>query len=104
MPANYGLYNSINTATFAEAAQLDICGIQNMVKAVGIHSGLDGAPVNMHQLGNVLGATGVAPLHMANAFATFAADGRYCEPIAFSGWRTRRTATSGPGPANAGTP
>ncbi|WP_230119506.1 transglycosylase domain-containing protein [Arthrobacter sp. Bi83] len=82
MPANYGLYNSINTATFAEVAQLDICGIQNMVKAVGIHSGLDGTTVNMHQLGNVLGGTGVAPLHMANAFATFAADGRYCEPIA----------------------
>ena len=82
MPVNYGLYNSINTATFASAAQLDFCGIQNMVDAVGIHSGLDGTPVNMHQLGNLLGATGVAPLHMANAFATFAADGRYCEPFA----------------------
>jgi membrane peptidoglycan carboxypeptidase len=85
MPANYGLYNSINTATFAEAAQLDFCGIQNMVKAVGIHSGLDGTPVNMHQLGNLLGAIGVAPLSMANAFATFAADGRYCESIAILG-------------------
>ncbi|MFP5313278.1 MAG: transglycosylase domain-containing protein, partial [Actinomycetes bacterium] len=26
MPVNYGLYNSINTATFASAAQLDFCG------------------------------------------------------------------------------
>lgn len=82
MPADYGLYNSINTATFAEAAQLDICGIQKMVDAVGIHSGLDGSQVNMHQLGNILGGTAVAPLQMANAFATFAADGRYCEPFA----------------------
>lgn len=82
MPVNYGLYNSINTATFAEAAQLDFCGIQKMVDAVGIHSGLDGAQVNMHQLGNLLGAIGVAPLHLANAFATFANDGRYCSPIA----------------------
>jgi membrane peptidoglycan carboxypeptidase len=82
MPADYGLYNSINTATFAEAAQLDFCGIQKMVDAVGIHSGLDGSQVNMHQLGNILGGTAVAPLQMANAFATFAADGRYCEPIA----------------------
>ena len=82
MPADYGLYNSINTATFAEAAQLDFCGIQNMVNAVGLHSGLDGTPVNMHQLGNLLGGTGVAPLHMATAFATFAADGRYCAPFA----------------------
>jgi len=82
MPINYGLYNSINTATFATATQLDFCGIQKMVDAVGLHSGLDGAQINMHQLGNLLGAIGVAPLHLANAFATFANDGRYCTPIA----------------------
>ncbi|NUT71618.1 transglycosylase domain-containing protein [Pseudarthrobacter sp. C4D7] len=82
MPVNYGLYNSINTATFASAAQLDFCGIQKMVDAVGLHSGLDGTPVNMHQLGNLLGGTGVAPLTLANAFATFATEGRYCAPIA----------------------
>jgi membrane peptidoglycan carboxypeptidase len=84
MPVNYGLYNSINTATFAEAAQLDFCGIQKMVDAVGLHSGVDNAPVNMHQLGNLLGAIGVAPLHLANAFATFANDGKYCTPIAIT--------------------
>ncbi|MET3141012.1 UNVERIFIED_ORG: membrane peptidoglycan carboxypeptidase [Arthrobacter sp. UYEF2] len=82
MPVNYGLYNSINTATFAEATQLDFCGIQKMVDSVGLHSGLDGAQINMHQLGNLLGAIGVAPVHLANAFATFANDGRYCTPIA----------------------
>ncbi|MCU1518116.1 MAG: glycosyl transferase [Pseudarthrobacter sp.] len=82
MPVNYGLFNSINTATFASATQLDFCGIQKMVDAVGLHSGLDGAQINMHQLGNLLGAIGVAPLHMANAFATFANDGRYCVPVA----------------------
>ena len=82
MPADYGLYNSINTATFAEAAQLDFCGIQAMVNAVGLHSGVDNAQVNMHQLGNLLGAIGVAPLVLANAFATFANDGTYCAPIA----------------------
>ncbi len=82
MPINYGLYNSINTATFASATQLDFCGIQKMVDAVGLHNGHDGSPINMHQLGNLLGATNVAPLHMANAFATFANDGRYCTPIA----------------------
>ena len=82
MPVDYGLYNSINTATFAEAAQLDFCGIQKVVDAVGLHSGVDNAPVNMHQLGNLLGAIGVAPLHLANAFATFANDGKYCSPIA----------------------
>jgi membrane peptidoglycan carboxypeptidase len=39
----------------------------------------------MHQLGNLLGGTEVAPLTMANAFATFAADGRYCVPVALAG-------------------
>jgi membrane peptidoglycan carboxypeptidase len=82
MPVDYGLYNSINTATFAAAAQLDFCNIQKMVDAVGLHSGLDNAQINMHQLGNLLGAIGVAPLHLANAFATFANDGEYCTPIA----------------------
>ena len=84
MAVDYGLYNSINTATFASAAQLDFCNIQKMVDAVGLHSGLDNAPINMHQLGNLLGAIGVAPLHLANAFATFANDGRYCAPIAIT--------------------
>ncbi|WP_306967929.1 transglycosylase domain-containing protein [Arthrobacter oryzae] len=82
MPVNYGLYNSINTATFASASQLDFCGIQKMVDAVGLHSGLDSSPVNMHQLGNLLGGTGVAPLTLANAFATFATDGRFCATMA----------------------
>ncbi|WP_120522407.1 transglycosylase domain-containing protein [Arthrobacter celericrescens] len=82
MPINYGLFNSINTATFATAAQLDFCGIQKMVDAVGLHSGLDRAPIDMHQIGNLLGAIGVSPLDLANAYATFANDGRYCEPIA----------------------
>ncbi|WP_354253948.1 transglycosylase domain-containing protein [Arthrobacter sp. UYEF21] len=83
-----GLYNSINTVTFATAAQLDFCGIQKMVDAVGLHSGLpaaDGTPnpkVDMFTLGNLLGSTQTSPLTMASAFATFANDGKYCEPIA----------------------
>jgi membrane peptidoglycan carboxypeptidase len=85
MPVNYGLYNSINTATFAEAAQLDFCGIQKVVDEVGLHSGVDNAPVNMHQLGNLLGGTEISPLVMADAFATFADDGTYCSPIAIVG-------------------
>ncbi|MFJ4210408.1 transglycosylase domain-containing protein [Paenarthrobacter sp. NPDC089675] len=84
MPINYGLYNSINTATFATAAQLDFCGIQRMVDSVGLHSGLDNAPVNMHQIGNLLGSIGVAPVVLASAYATFANDGTYCKPIAIA--------------------
>ncbi|WP_043423126.1 transglycosylase domain-containing protein [Arthrobacter sp. 9MFCol3.1] len=84
-----GLANSINTITFASAAQLDLCGIQKIVDAVGIHGGNpspngdDPHPqVPMTRLSNLIGATQTAPLTMASAFATFANDGKYCEPMA----------------------
>ena len=98
-----GLYNSINTVTFASAAQLDFCGIQKMVDAVGIHSGLPAMDANgqvildangnikdpnpkidMFTTANLLGSTQTSPLAMASAFATFANDGKYCEPIAIT--------------------
>ena len=95
MTVLYGLKNSINTATFASAAQVDLCGIQGIVDATGIHGGLparddtgkvtDPNPqVQMTRLSNLIGATQTAPLTMAAAFATFAADGKYCEPIAIT--------------------
>ena len=82
-----GLANSINTITFASAAQVDLCGIQKVVDAVGIHGGLPSAdnpnpPVPMTTLGNLIGSTQTAPLTMASAFATFANNGKYCEPMA----------------------
>lgn len=77
-----GLANSINTMTFATAAQVDLCGIQKIVDAAGIHAGQTNDPVPMTRLSNLLGATQTSPLTMASAFATFANDGKYCEPIA----------------------
>ena len=82
-----GLANSINTITFATAARVDLCGIQKIVDAVGIHGGLPTAEspnpqVPMTTLGNLIGSTQTSPLTMASAFATFANDGQYCEPIA----------------------
>ena len=103
-----GLYNSINTVTFASAAQLDFCGIQKIVDAVGIHNGLDNSPVNMSVVANLLGSTQTSPLTMASAFATFANDGRYCAPIAITsvtdatGAQLPAQATELPGRAQAG--
>jgi membrane peptidoglycan carboxypeptidase len=84
-----GLANSINTITFATAARVDLCGIQKVVDAVGIHGGLPGKDnpnpqVVMTRLSNLIGATQTAPLTMASAFATFANNGKYCEPIAIA--------------------
>ena len=79
-----GLANSINTMTFASAAQVDLCGIQKIVDAAGIHAGQTNEPVPMTTLSNLIGATQTSPLTMASAFATFANDGKYCEPIAIA--------------------
>ncbi|UVJ38863.1 transglycosylase domain-containing protein [Arthrobacter sp. CJ23] len=104
MTVLYGLMNSINTATFASASQVDLCGIQKIVDATGIHAGnpaknpdtgaviLDASgavddpnpKVKMTTLANLIGSTQTAPLTMASAFATFANDGKYCEPIAIT--------------------
>ena len=99
-----GLYNSINTITFASAAQLDFCGIQKIVDAVGLHCGLPAADgrhrtrkINMSTLANLLGSTQTSPLTMASAFATFANDGKYCEPIAITSVTDRPAQAAGPG-------
>ncbi|WP_433874524.1 transglycosylase domain-containing protein [Sinomonas atrocyanea] len=86
MTVRQGIYNSINTATFASAAGLtDFCDIQRAADALGMHEG-DGRDhkLDLSTLGNLLGGENVAPMTMANAFATFAANGTYCAPIAIT--------------------
>ena len=81
--AREGLYNSLNTATFATAAQLDLCNIQKMMTATGIHLGHDpNQAYNVDYVSSLLGSGEVAPLTMASAFATFASGGVRCDPIA----------------------
>ncbi|WP_125616216.1 transglycosylase domain-containing protein [Specibacter cremeus] len=83
LTAREGLYNSLNTITFATAAQLDFCNIQKMMTAAGIHNPHDGkSPYDMNKVTNLIGNDPVAPLTMATAFATFASGGVHCDPIA----------------------
>jgi len=87
MTVRKGITLSVNTATFASAAALDdFCDIQRMADALQLHTTQGNAKtpqkLDMHFLGNLLGSTQVAPLTMANAFATFANNGSFCEPIA----------------------
>ncbi|GAB2763056.1 transglycosylase domain-containing protein [Sinomonas soli] len=86
MTVREGIYQSINTATFASAAGLnDFCDIQRAADALGMHDGDgNGKKLDLHYLGNLLGGMNVAPLTMASAFATFAADGTYCTPISIT--------------------
>jgi len=84
MTVREGIYQSINTATFASLAGLnDFCDVQRAADAIGLHLGSgNDQKIDLSTLGNILGSQNVAPLSMANAFATFAANGTYCAPIA----------------------
>lgn len=77
-----GLYNSINTITFQSATQLDFCNIQKMATAAGVANGHTGQPYDLSNIANLIGTQDVAPLDMANAYATFAANGVHCDPVA----------------------
>ncbi|BCT74983.1 penicillin-binding protein [Sinomonas cyclohexanicum] len=82
MTVREGIYQSINTATFASAAGLnDFCDIQRSADALGMHDG-DGAgkKLDLSVLGNLLGGPNISPLTMASGYATFAANGTYCVP------------------------
>ncbi|MDR1428111.1 MAG: PASTA domain-containing protein, partial [Bifidobacteriaceae bacterium] len=73
---------SVNTAYVAMEAKLDLCKIQTILDRMGIHRA-DGTDWRLLP-SMVLGSNEVAPLTMAAAYATFAADGIYCKPIAIT--------------------
>ena len=77
-----GLYQSINTITFQSATQLDFCDIQKMATAAGLRDGHDNKPYDVSTIASLIGTQDVAPLTMADAFATFASGGIRCNPIA----------------------
>ncbi|QDW29592.1 penicillin-binding protein [Arthrobacter sp. KBS0702] len=77
-----GLYQSINTITFQSAAQLDFCNIQKMATAAGVVNGHTNQPYDLSSVASLIGTQDVAPLSMANAYATFAANGVHCDPVA----------------------
>ncbi|BAS18280.1 penicillin-Binding protein [Arthrobacter sp. Hiyo8] len=63
MSVRQGIYNSINTATFASLAGLnDFCDVQRAADAIGLHLG-DGndKKIDLSTLGNILGSQNVAP-------------------------------------------
>ncbi|MCH6469028.1 transglycosylase domain-containing protein [Sinomonas terrae] len=86
MSVREGIYQSINTATFASAAALnDFCDIQRASDAIGMHLGSGkNEKLDMSTLGNLLGGSNVSPMTMANAFATFASNGTLCQPMSIT--------------------
>ncbi|WP_309131517.1 transglycosylase domain-containing protein [Brevibacterium sp.] len=79
---------SANTGYAAMGNQLNMCGIMDNAQSLGVKYG-SGTPLDAARddgyipaLGpaSILGTVQVAPIDMAAAYATFAADGEYCRP------------------------
>ena len=87
----YGIKNSINSFLYSMASQVDLCGVEDVAKDLRIHKA-DGSGVAYEktQLASLIGTQPVSPLTMATAFATFAADGKYCEPSPIQEVKDRR--------------
>lgn len=71
---------SINVGYAQMLNEMDVCSVTNLAASLGVARN-DGTPLDPRP-SIVLGAQEVPPLNMANAFATFAARGVYCKPIA----------------------
>ena len=71
---------SINSAYVAMAHKLDLCEIRDTALDMGVHRA-DLGELNVNPA-SILGTEEIAPISLASAFATVAAGGMYCKPIA----------------------
>ena len=89
---NKGLYWSINSATVAEAYQLDLCDITSVAERMGLLDGQvtqEGEPADAASLAStgpslVIGSQSVTPLAQARGFGAFANEGKICENRVFT--------------------
>ena len=75
-------FNSVNSGYMAIANQLNLCGIFDTAATLGVHDPYGEAILPLPA--RVLGTAELAPMTMAAAFAAFAANGTFCEPIAIT--------------------
>ena len=77
-------FNSSNTGYVGITEQLDLCAIREMATRLGLRPAADPAGEIRMTANMALGTSEVAPLSVANAYATFAADGVHCNPVAIT--------------------
>lgn len=70
---------SINTAFAELVAKLGTCDVRDTMTAMGLHEA-SGKPIEPYPAVVTLGSDNSSPLSVASAFATVAADGKYCPP------------------------
>ncbi|WP_019873981.1 transglycosylase domain-containing protein [Sporichthya polymorpha] len=74
------LRRSVNTYYASLEVRVGLCDVVKMAEAAGIHRA-DGQP-QFEFLPYTLGINEISPLTLANSYATFAARGKRCDPIA----------------------
>lgn len=89
-------YRSVNTAFATMSTQVDLCGVRDTAWAMGFRPTTrtvgGGAVVLEHPTVDdvevtpamIMGTQGTTPLYIANAHATVAANGTFCEPYAIT--------------------
>ncbi|WP_271395375.1 transglycosylase domain-containing protein [Neomicrococcus lactis] len=96
MTVEYGLYWSINTATVAEAAEIDLCKVQDIAARLKLMTPTYKNPSTGQEIQRaanppfVLGTENVTPLATAAAFSSFANKGTRCEPRALESVTDRK--------------
>ena len=78
----YGIRVSANSYLYSMVSKLDLCDISDMANKLHLHDGLGQQLYDPGLLSANIGGTryGATPLTMASAYATFASEGKYCEP------------------------
>lgn len=74
--------SSVNSGYMAMVNQIDLCTVFEAAESLGVRQAT-GEPIDVMPA-NVLGSQDVSPLSMAAAYAAFAAEGEFCEPIAIT--------------------
>ncbi|KQV18862.1 MULTISPECIES: transglycosylase domain-containing protein [unclassified Kitasatospora] len=72
---------SVNTYFVQMEQAIGLCPVKQMANKLGIKNLASGEPL-LEVASMVLGTQEVSPMTMANVYATFAARGKYCSPIA----------------------
>ncbi|WP_405999489.1 transglycosylase domain-containing protein [Streptomyces sp. NBC_00829] len=72
---------SVNTYFVQMIADIGLCPVMEMTQKLGVVQG-NGKKLPEEPSALTLGSTGISPLTMANAYATFANRGTYCTPTA----------------------
>ena len=83
-----GLVMSHNTVQATMASQIGLCAIADAAKDMGYHNSIQGKEdvydENSFQPSMVIGSAQASPLTMANVYATIAANGVECTPVAIT--------------------